>query len=177
MRPTDIRPLDEGLQALAEVFGAKAPTAKAVAAWCDVLRDFPIDRVSGLLRSWPKMHSKMPTPRDVWVVLNEQRSETIEKTNEAEKATQAREVRAMGDPRVRDENMKRIRDMIAQARSATSRPADLARSMLDAAADGKALGSVQREFIVHHLGWTQEQIDDIERSAVVRTLRQAGRTS
>jgi hypothetical protein len=161
MRPIDAKPLGESLAALAEVFGARPPSPAAVAVWADALRDFPIERVQGLLRSWPKMHTKMPVPRDVWSILNDERTEDIERRNAAEKQQERNEVQRMFDPRVRNENMAKIREMIAvmRGRGMPTGP-ELAQRMLDDASQGKVLSFPQRAFIRHNLGWTEAQMDE-----------------
>jgi hypothetical protein len=164
MRPIDTKPLGESLAALAEVFGARPPSSAAVAVWADALRDFPIERVQGLLRSWPKMHTKMPVPRDVWSILNDERTEDIERRNAAEKQQERNEVQRMFDPRVRNENMAKIREMIAagQARGMPTGP-ELAQQIVDQVLSGvRPLGMFRRGFVAHNLGLTREQLDDIE---------------
>jgi hypothetical protein len=164
MRPIDAKPLGESLAALAEVFGARPPSPAAVAVWADALRDFPIERVQGLLRSWPKMHTKMPVPRDVWSILNDERTEDIERRNAAEKQQERNEVQRMFDPRVRNENMAKIREMIAagQARGMLTGP-ELAQQIIDQVLSGvRPLGMFRRGFVAHNLGLTREQLDGIE---------------
>jgi hypothetical protein len=164
MRPIDAKPLGESLTALAEVFGVRPPSPAAVTVWADALRDFPIERVQGLLRSWPKMHTKMPVPRDIWSILNDDRTEAIEKQNAAEKAQERNEVQRMFDPRVRDANMAKIRDMIAagRARGMPTGP-ELAQQIIDQVMSGeRPFGVYRREFVAHNLGLTREQLDAIE---------------
>lgn len=164
MRTIDAKPLGESLTALAEVFGVRPPSPAAVAVWADALRDFPIERVQGLLRSWPKMHTKMPVPRDVWSILNDERTEDIERRNAAEKAQERNEVQRMFDPRVRNENMAKIRAMIAagQARGMPTGP-ELAQQIVDQVQAGlRPFGMFRRGFVAHNLGLTREQLDDIE---------------
>jgi len=164
MRPIDAKPLGESLTALAEVFGVRPPSAAAVTVWADALRDFPIERVQGLLRSWPKMHTKMPVPRDAWSVLNDDRTEAIEKQNAAEKAQERNEVQRMFDPRVRNANMASVREMIAagQARGVPTGP-ELAQQIVDQVRAGlRPFGMFRRTFVAHNLGLNREQLDDIE---------------
>jgi len=164
MRPIDAKPLGESLTALAEVFGVRPPSPAAVTVWADALRDFPIERVQGLLRSWPKMHAKMPVPRDVWSVLNDDRTEAIEQRNAAEKAQERNEVARMFDPRARDANMTKIREMIVagRARGMPTGP-ELAQQIIDQVTSGeRSFGVYRRGFVAHNLGLTREQLDDIE---------------
>ncbi|MFO0253400.1 MAG: hypothetical protein ACK52V_04720 [Betaproteobacteria bacterium] len=164
MRPTDTKPLSDSLAALAEVFAVRPPSPAAVTVWADTLRDFPIERVQGLLRSWPKMHGKMPTPRDVWQILNDERTEDIERRAAAEKVRERNEVQRLFDPRVRDATMAKIRELIAagQARGMPTGP-ELAQQICDQVASGvRSFGMFRRGFVAHNLGLTREQLDDIE---------------
>jgi hypothetical protein len=168
MRPIDIKPLGESLAALAEVFNVRPPSEKAVAVWADALRDFPIERIESLLRGWPKVHAKMPVPRDVWTVLNDERTEEIERQAAAEKVRERNEVVRLFDPRTKDGNMAKIRTLInaSRAKGPATAP-ELARAMLDDVAEGRRprLGMAQRSFVVAILGWTHEQIDRFEQDA------------
>ena len=150
-------------------------SAAAVTVWADALRDFPIERVQGLLRSRPKMHTRMPVPRDVWGILNDERTEAIEQRNAAEKAQERNDVARLFDPRVRDANMLKIRSIVAkaQARGMPTGP-ELAQAMVDEAATGdRRLGMAQAAFITHNLGWTREQIAEVEaKGAIVRAQRE-----
>lgn len=164
MRPIDSKPLGESLCALAEVFGARPLSAAAVTVWADTLRDFPIERVQGLLRSWPKMHTKMPSPRDVWAILNDERTDDIERRAAAEKKQERNEVARMFDPRIANENMAKIREMIlaARAKGMPTGP-DLSHQIVDEVASGlRPFGMFRRAFVAHNLGLTREQLDDIE---------------
>ena len=165
MRPIDAKPLSESLTALADVFNVRPPSEKAIAVWADALRDFPIERIESLLRGWPKVHAKMPVPRDVWVALNEERTEAIERQAATEKAQERQEVARMFDPRIKNENMRRIREMIlaGQARGMPTGP-ELAQRMLDDVAEGRRnrLSVVQRSFVAHNMEWSNEQIDRFE---------------
>jgi hypothetical protein len=67
----DMPQLVKELNGLAEVFDKRAITEKASKVWFDTLREFPTERVLGLLMSWPKTHGKFPTPAEVWKACNE----------------------------------------------------------------------------------------------------------
>jgi hypothetical protein len=71
MQPYDLGTLGARLGELAEVFERKPLTEKALAVWFDVLKEFPTDRICSLLISWPKTHTKFPTPAEVWKVVND----------------------------------------------------------------------------------------------------------
>lgn len=71
MQKYDAQTLAQNLNALAEVFEKKPVTAKALEVWFDTLREFPTERVMGLLINWPKSHPKFPTPAEVWKACNE----------------------------------------------------------------------------------------------------------
>lgn len=164
MRPIDSKPLGEALTALADVFGVRPPSPAAVTVWADALREFPIEPVLALLRGWPKMHGKMPAPRDLWSVLNDERTEDLERKAADDKRRERNEVQRLFDPRVRDANMAKIRDIVAKARDAGMPTGpQLAQAMLEEAATGeRRLGMAQRAFVMHNLRWTQEQIDEVE---------------
>jgi hypothetical protein len=166
MRPIDFKPLAECLSSLADVFNVRPPSEKAIAVWADTLRDFPIERIESLLRGWPKVHAKMPVPKDVWTVLNDERTEDIERSAVADKMRERNEVQRLFDPRVKDANMSRIRQIVSEARSrGMPTGAELARRMLEEAADGEKLNMAQRAFVQHNLGWTQEQLDRLDQDA------------
>lgn len=63
--------LRDRLSDLSEVFGAKAVSEKGLTVWFNVLREFPTEKVCGVLIGWPKSHGKMPTPNEVWKSVNE----------------------------------------------------------------------------------------------------------
>jgi hypothetical protein len=71
MQSIDLPQLVKELNGLAEVFDKRPITEKASRVWFDTLREFPTERVLGLLLSWPKTHGKFPTPAEVWKACNE----------------------------------------------------------------------------------------------------------
>lgn len=71
MLPTDLSTLRDRLSELAELFEKKPITDKALRVWFDVLKEFPIEKVAGLLISWPKSHTKFPAPAELWKSCNE----------------------------------------------------------------------------------------------------------
>ena len=66
MKKMDMDLLASQLNALAEVFDKKPVSLKGVEVWYDSLKDFPTERVMGVLIGWPKSHGKFPTPAEVW---------------------------------------------------------------------------------------------------------------
>jgi hypothetical protein len=168
VRPIDAPALVQSLSGLAEVYGARAVSDKAAKVWLDVLREFPIERVTALLSGWPKANARMPVPKDVWTVLNEERTDEIERQAAAEKAQERFEVARLFDPRVKSANMAKIRTLINASRAKGPPSAvELARAMLDDVAEGRKqrLGMAQRSFVVAVLGWTHDQIDRFEQDA------------
>jgi hypothetical protein len=168
VRPIDAPALVQSLSGLAEVYGARAVSDKAAKVWLDVLREFPIERVCALLSGWPKANARMPVPKDVWTVLNDERTETIEREAAAEKVKERNEVVRLFDPRTKNANMAKIRTLInaSRAKGPPTAP-ELAQAMLDDVAEGRKpkLGMAQRSFVVAILGWTHEQIDRFEADA------------
>jgi hypothetical protein len=71
MQKYDAQTLAQNLNALAEVFDRKPVSVKALEVWFDSLKEFPTERVMGLLISWPKSHGKFPAPSEVWKACNE----------------------------------------------------------------------------------------------------------
>lgn len=71
MQSIDIPNLVKELNGLAEVFDKRAVTEKASKVWFDTLREFPTERVLGILIGWPKTHGKFPTPAEVWKSCND----------------------------------------------------------------------------------------------------------
>lgn len=71
MQKFDAALLSTHLNALAETFDRKPVSPKALEVWFDTLREFPTERVMGLLIGWPKAHAKFPAPADIWKSANE----------------------------------------------------------------------------------------------------------
>lgn len=71
MHSYDVKTLGDRLNELAEVFDKKPVGERALMVWFGVLKDFPTDRVCSVLISWPKTHTKFPTPSEVWKGVNE----------------------------------------------------------------------------------------------------------
>ena len=92
MQKFDLQPLAEALYALAEALDRKPTSAKGIEVWFETLREFPTERVLGLLKGWAKTHAKFPAPAEVWKVLNDVGVEQREQTARVEKARQKREI-------------------------------------------------------------------------------------
>lgn len=89
MIKADIPTLAKQLNALAEVFDKKPVTPGALEVWFDTLRDFPCEQVMALLIGWPKSHSKMPVPAEVWKAMNEWSIEQRERKSALERQVPA----------------------------------------------------------------------------------------
>lgn len=72
MQAIDSGVLRDRLSDLSEVFQAKAVSEKGLTVWFNVLREFPTEKVCGVLIGWPRSHNKMPSPNDVWKIVNDQ---------------------------------------------------------------------------------------------------------
>lgn len=81
MQSIDLPQLVKELNGIAEVFDKKPVTEKASKVWFDSLREFPTERVLGLLIGWPKTHGKFPTPSEVWKACND--LSIVERENKA----------------------------------------------------------------------------------------------
>ena len=71
MLSADLLLLTQELNSLAEVFDRKTITGAASKVWFDTLKEFPAERVLGILIGWPKTHIKFPAPAEVWKICNE----------------------------------------------------------------------------------------------------------
>lgn len=71
MLPADSKILGERLAELVEVFDRKPISEKGLTVWFNLLREFPTERVCGVLIGWPKTHTKFPAPADVWKLVND----------------------------------------------------------------------------------------------------------
>lgn len=71
MLPYDMKTLGDRLNELAEVFDKKPVGEKGLTVWFGVLREFPTEKVCSILISWPKSHTKFPSPAEVWKAVNE----------------------------------------------------------------------------------------------------------
>lgn len=113
MLPADSKIMQDRLNELAEVFDKKPVGEKAITVWFGVLREFPTERVCGVLIGWPKTHTKFPSPSEVWKAVNEIQ------INEREKRA-AEENRDAGfQPGVGGEQAEKF---IAQMRQILKRP-------------------------------------------------------
>ncbi len=71
MQAYDTATLRDRLNELAEVFEKKPVGEKGLTVWFGVLREFPTERVCGVLLGWPRSHQKFPTPSEIWKSCNE----------------------------------------------------------------------------------------------------------
>lgn len=85
MHANDMPVLGEKLNGLADVFGKQHVSKAALGVWWDTIKEFDHNEVFGVLGYWAQGNSRMPTPADVWKVLNERRTSNLE-----EKARQER---------------------------------------------------------------------------------------
>jgi hypothetical protein len=96
MQSIDIPQLTKELNSLAEVFEKKPLSEKAAGVWFDTLKEFPTERVLGLLINWPKSHTKFPAPSELWKVCSELGSSEIERKAALDKQPPAWERSAKG---------------------------------------------------------------------------------
>lgn len=71
MNRTDIPTMAKQLNVLADVFDKRHVSENAAVAWFDTLKEFPVERVTGVLISWPRSHVKFPVPAEVWRSCND----------------------------------------------------------------------------------------------------------
>lgn len=94
MQAIDRATLKEQLVSLADAFGSKPVTDKGVMVWLDTLKEFATHEVMSLLIEWPKYHGKVPVPHEVWRILNERSTDTLEEQAKRDKAQFERDARA-----------------------------------------------------------------------------------
>lgn len=109
MLKTDATILANQLNALAEVYGKAAVTAKALEVWFDALKEFPTERVMGILIGWPKLHQRFPVPSDVWKSCTEE--SIVQRENKA-----AYERAQNASPRIEHYVTQRGMEVIAEMR-------------------------------------------------------------
>jgi len=112
MNRMDIPTMATQLNMLAETFDKKPITEKAALVWFDTLKDFPTERICGVLIGWPKTHHKFPVPAEVFKICNEAASVEIE-------AKAAREKREVFSPSA---DPAYVRSMMGEMRKILSRP-------------------------------------------------------
>lgn len=154
MQKYDAETLAKNLNALAEVFDRKPVTAGALQAWFDVLKEFPTERVMGLLIGWPKTHGKFPTPAEVWKSCNECGIDEREHKALMEKKIEPKwEKTAQGLAA-----LKRMKEII-------NRPARTPRQHWEHVLKTKKPGSIGYEYAKKVLK-IEENVEDIEPQAV-----------
>ena len=134
MTKTDTPLLATQLNALAEVFDKRTQTPAAVQVWMDTLREFPTERVLGLLIAWPKSHGKFPTPNDAWKILNEQSIDNREQRAAEEKVRREYETGRMVSS---EQGRKIIAGLMAGLSRARRSPRYWAHKIIDRAAAGE----------------------------------------
>lgn len=95
MNKPDMATVHDRLNGLAELYGAKPPTTKAVEFWWDALRGFASGDVLSAIDIWMRSRSKMPMPSDIVVLAGEAVSDRIERQAIADKAQEKREIEQM----------------------------------------------------------------------------------
>jgi hypothetical protein len=78
MRKDDLSRLGDRLGELADYYGLKAPTPKALLVWGDALESIQWADVAPVLTDWPKTHSKFPTADAILKIARDRVSDRIE---------------------------------------------------------------------------------------------------
>ena len=138
MTPPDFEVLCDRINAIATVFDRKPLTPQAVAVWYDTLKDFPAHHVMDCLIAWPRGHSKMPTPMDVW-------KDVSERGTRERSARSLRTEHAQGGLTQDAETRARIRKIIADTRAKLALPSPhpraWAQKILDRHREGQPVSS------------------------------------
>lgn len=95
MIKADIPHLARELNALAEVYDRRQVSAAALEVWFSTLREFPYEEIASTIIAWPRMRSKMPTPNDVFELVNDRLLAKREQANRVEKARYIKEIEAL----------------------------------------------------------------------------------
>jgi hypothetical protein len=83
----DLQTMGARLGELADYYGQKAPTAKALMVWGDALESVQWAEVAQVLTDWPKRHARFPTADQILKLAQERLSDRIE--DEARRNRQA----------------------------------------------------------------------------------------
>jgi hypothetical protein len=141
MKNYDAVELSARLNALAEVFNAKALTEAALKIWFASLKEFPADMVFGRLTSWPKEHSKFPAPADIWKIANAIGIAERERAAALERSANAQPVR-FERSEAGNRALREIKAMLARPRPS---PVEHWRRALATAAPGSITEHYARE--------------------------------
>ena len=114
MQKYDVPELAVTLNGLAEVFDKKPVPQKALEMWFETLKEFPAERVFGLLSNWPKAHVKFPAPAEVWKPLNEWGIDERGRAAERTRGKIVREYARMGATEQGARAMALIREMLSR---------------------------------------------------------------
>ena len=78
MQKADLQTMGARLGELADYYGLRAPTAKALMVWGDALESVQWAEVAQVLTDWPKRHAKFPTADQILKLAQERLSDRIE---------------------------------------------------------------------------------------------------
>ena len=78
MHKADLQTMGARLGELADYYGIKAPTAKALMVWGDALESVQWAEVAQVLTDWPKRHARFPTADQILKLAQERLSDRIE---------------------------------------------------------------------------------------------------
>jgi hypothetical protein len=134
----DSKLLGERLEELTEVFQAKPVSAKGLTVWFNVLREFPTEKVCGVLIAWPRTHTKFPAPAEVWKVVNEISIGERERKAEIERKAQPFEHVGVGGAKAEE--------FIAQMRKMLNKPAWTPREHWEKTLERSKPGSIGHEY-------------------------------
>lgn len=92
MNRADFAQAVERLGGLAELYGVKPPTQKAIEFWWEGLRGHTLGDALAAIDSWARSRPKMPMPSDIVAMASERLSDRIENQAAADKAQEKREI-------------------------------------------------------------------------------------
>lgn len=136
MNKPDLAAVVERLNALAELYGAKPPTPKAVELWWEAVKGYAVGDVLGALDDWMRSKPKPPMPSDVVAMAADRLSNRIEQQAVAEKASEKREIAQMARTPHGRKVLDRIRAALAGSGSGSGPNRRHMNALLDAHAAG-----------------------------------------
>lgn len=114
MNKTDFLTVVERINGLAELYGQKPPTQKAIEFWWEAIKGYMQGDVLGALDDWMRSKPKMPMPSDIVALTASKLSDRIESQAAADKAQEKREIAQMGATKGGRRVLEMLRDFLSE---------------------------------------------------------------
>ena len=144
MNKVDVPTFTDRLNSLLDAMSPGKPpfSAKGMEMWFETLKEFPAERVLGVLNAWPKLHARFPAPADVWKVCHETALEEREKKAAADR-------RIFEQPVPIAQQTEGVRRLIAETKKMLERPAPGPREWAKKILDRHRAGEHIRPYVLH----------------------------